>query len=393
MPAIWRFLGGAILEVNRQNGWREAFEEGPWRPPALVHLIGVKISLVSGFEASMSETGTVLVSGGSGFIGSWCVISLLERGYNVRTTVRDLRREAEVRAMVARRVDPGNRLSVHAANLAGDEGWEAAAEGAQYVLHVASPLGVPPPKNPDDLIVPARDGAARVVRAAIKAGAERVVMTSSVSATNHGAHAPDGEADETVWTNPDAPGADAYTRSKTVAERTAWDIVGAEGGPTTLAVVNPALVIGPVLGRDFSDSVQVVQRLLSGKVPGLPRLGFDIVDVRDVADLHLRAMTDPAAAGQRFIAAGDWAWMADIAAILKAKLGAQAAKVPTGKAPDFLLRLVSLFDRDLKAVTDTLGRKHTFSSAKAQSMLGWKPRPLEDTILDCARSLIAEGSV
>jgi nucleoside-diphosphate-sugar epimerase len=295
--------------------------------------------------------------------------------------------------MVARKVDPGNRLSVHAANLAGDEGWDAAAEGAEYVLHVASPLGVPPPKNPDDLIVPARDGAARVVRAAIKAGATRVVMTSSVAASNAHLRGPDGESDETAWTDVNSPAADAYTRSKTIAERTAWDIVGAEGGKTSLAVVNPALVIGPVLGRDFSDSVQIVQRLLSGKVPGLPRLGFNIVDVRDVADLHVRAMTDPAAAGQRFIAAGDYAWMADIAAMLKARLGAQAAKVPTGKAPDILLRLVALFDTDLKAVTDSLGRKATFSSAKAQRLLGWKPRPLEDTILDCARSLIAAGAV
>jgi len=341
----------------------------------------------------MSEAGTVLVSGGSGFIGSWCVISLLERGYTVRTTVRDLRREGEVRAMVASKVDPGNRLSVHAADLSRDEGWDAAADGAEYVLHVASPLGVPPPKNPDDLIIPARDGAVRVVRAAIKAGARRVVMTSSVSATSRDTRAPDGESDETVWTDPDDPGADAYTRSKTIAERAAWDVIAAEGGTTSLAAVNPTLVLGPVLGPDFSDTVQIVQRLLTGKVPGLPRLGFCIVDVRDVADLHLRAMTDPAAAGQRFIASGEFAWMADLAAILRARLGAEAAKVPTGKAPDFLLRLVALFDRDLKAVTDSLGRKRTFSSAKARSVLGWAPRPMEDTLLDCARSLIAGGLV
>jgi nucleoside-diphosphate-sugar epimerase len=341
----------------------------------------------------MSEAGTVLVSGGSGFIGSWCVITLLERGYTVRTTVRDLRREAEVRAMVASKVDPGNRLSVHAADLASDEGWDAAAEGAEYVLHVASPLGVPPPKDPDDLIIPARDGAVRVVRTAIKAGAKRVVMTSSVGACSLGSRGLDNEGDETVWTDPDDPRADAYVRSKTLAERAAWDLIASEGGATSLAVVNPALVIGPVLGRDFSDSVQVVQRLLSGKVPGLPRLGFNIVDVRDVADLHVRAMTDPAAAGQRFIAAGEYAWMAELAALLRARLGKEAAKVPTGRAPDFLLRLVALFDRDLKAVTDGLGRKRTFSSAKARSLLGWTPRPMEDTILDCARSLIAAGLV
>ena len=340
----------------------------------------------------MSEAGTVLVSGGSGYIGSWCVIGLLERGYAVRTTVRDLRREGEVRAIVARQVDPGNRLSVHAANLTSDEGWDAAIDGTQYVLHVASPLGVPPPKNPDDLIRPARDGAVRVVGAAIKAGVTRVVMTSSVAAMARPSYIGDWESDETVWTDPDDPGADAYVKSKTIAERAAWDLIKASGGATSLAVVNPALVLGPVLGPDFSDSVQVIQRMLSGKIPGLPRLSFNIVDVRDVADLHIRAMTDPAAAGQRFIAAGEFAWMADLAAMLRARLGLDAAKVPTAKAPDFLLRLVSLFDRDLQAVTAGLGRKRTFTSTKAQSLLGWQPRPMEETVLDCARSLIAAGA-
>ena len=195
-----------------------------------------------------------------------------------------------------------------------------------------------------------------------------------------------------MWTDPDDPGADAYVKSKTIAERAAWDLIKASGGATSLAVVNPALVLGPVLGPDFSDSVQVIQRMLSGKIPGLPRLSFNIVDVRDVADLHIRAMTDPAAAGQRFIAAGEFAWMADLAAMLRARLGLDAAKVPTAKAPDFLLRLVSLFDRDLQAVTAGLGRKRTFTSTKAQSLLGWQPRPMEETVLDCARSLIAAGA-
>src|SRR5271165_3570161 len=173
----------------------------------------------------MSERGTVMVSGGSGYIGSWCVIALLQKGYTVRTTLRDLGREGEVRAMVAKQVDAGNRLSVHAANLASDDGWDAAIDGAEYVLHVASPLGVPPPKNPDDLIIPARDGAVRVVRAAIKAGASRVVMTSSVAAVSGWSGAPDCESDETSWTDPNAPGIDAYTRSKTIAEQAAWDLV------------------------------------------------------------------------------------------------------------------------------------------------------------------------
>ncbi len=341
----------------------------------------------------MSETGTVLVTGGSGYIGSWCAITLLQRGYTVRATIRTFEREAAARAAIAGVVDPGNRLSFHAADLTRDDGWDAAAEGAEYVLHVASPLGVPLPRDPDELIVPARDGALRALGAAIKAGAKRVVMTSSVAATSPDPRLPDGESDESVWTDPADPQVGFYPRSKTIAERAAWDLIASSGRSTTLATVNPALVLGPVLGADFSDSVQIIQRLLSGKMPGVPRLGFNIVDVRDVADLHIRAMTAPEAAGQRFIAAGEFAWMADLAAILRARLGAGAAKVPTRKAPDLLLRLVALFDRDLQSVTPGLGRRHTFTSAKAQAVLGWRPRPLEESVMDCAQSLIAAGAV
>jgi len=336
---------------------------------------------------------TVLVTGGSGYIGGWCVIELLRRGYVVRTTVRDLKSEPTVRAAMEPLIAKDAPLTFHAVNLLSDDGWDAAAAGCDYVLHVASPISVAEPKDPDELIVPAREGALRAIRAAIKAGVRRVVMTSSVAATGRGYDAPDGVSDETNWTDGDDVRVGAYGRSKTLAERAAWDLIASSGGATQLATVNPALVLGPVLSGDFSGSIQVVQRLMAGKVPGVPRLGFNIVDVRDVADLHIRAMTDEAAAGQRFIAAGEWAWMIDIAKILKARLGAEAAKVPTGKAPDFLLRLVGLFDRDIAGVTGSLGRKRDFSSAKAQSTLGWRPRPLEETIVDCARSLVAAGAV
>ena len=333
--------------------------------------------------------GTVLVTGGSGFIGGWCVIGLLQQGYTVRTTVRDLARESAVRATLAKAVPAQDRLSFYAANLTADAGWDAATQGCDYVLHVASPLGVAEPKDPNVLIVPAREGAKRAISAAVRAGVKRVVMTSSVAAC-HKSEDADSVSDETQWTDIAARGVSAYTQSKTLAERAAWDLIAASGGATTLATVNPSLVIAPVLGSDYSDSVQVIQRLLSGKVPGLPRLGFNIVDARDVADLHIRAMTAPEAAGQRFIAAGRFEWMAEVAALLRARLGSDAAKVPTRKVPDFVLRLVGLFDKELASVTPSLGKKHDYSSAKAQSLLGWRPRPLEDTVLDCARSLIAE---
>jgi len=340
----------------------------------------------------MSGSGTVLVTGGSGFIGGWCVVGLLQQGYVVRTTVRDLSRESAVRAALGKVVDPGNRLSFYAANLTSDEGWDAAVDGCDYVLHVASPLGVAEPKDPDVLIKPAREGARRAVGAAIKAGVKRVVLTSSVAATSPETTG-DSLSDETVWTNPNGPRVSAYAQSKTLAEKAAWELIQAAGGATTMATVNPALVLAPVLSADYSESVQVIERLLNGRVPGLPRLGFNIVDARDVADLHIRAMTAPEAAGQRFIAAGTYAWMADLAQMLRDHLGDQAAKTPTRKVPDFVLRLVSLFDRELTAVTPSLGHKHDFSSAKAQKLLGWRPRPMEETVLDTARSLIAQGVV
>jgi len=339
----------------------------------------------------MSET--VLVTGGSGFIGGWCVVELLKRGYTVRTTVRSLSKEPAARAAIAEEVDPGDRLSFFAAELTKDDGWDAAAAGCDYVLHVASPLGVDNPKDPNVLITPARDGALRALKAATKAGVKRVVMTSSVAAASPPEASADSLTDETVWTDPKGPGVGAYPQSKTIAERAAWDFMAEHGGETTLAVVNPALVLGPVLTKENLGSVQVVQRLMNGSMPGTPRLGFNLVDVRDVADLHIRAMTAPEAAGNRFIAAGDFYWMADIAKVLKAELGPQAAKVPTRGLPDFVLRLIALFDPALRTVVSGLGRKHAFSGAKAQRVLGWSPRPSKTTIVECAQSLIAKGGV
>jgi dihydroflavonol-4-reductase len=339
----------------------------------------------------MSDYGTVLVTGGSGFIGGWCIIRLLQQGYIVRTTIRNLDREGAVRAALGTVIDARDRLSFYAANLTGDAGWDAAMKGCDYVLHVASPVEIAQPKNPDDLIIPARDGALRAVGAAIKAGVKRVVLTSSVAATSKAVGGPDSVSDETVWTDLKDPKVTAYSRSKTLAERAAWDLVASSGGSTTMSTVNPSVVLGPVLSGDFSESLQVVERLLTGRIPGLPRLGFSLVDVRDVADLHLRAMTAPEAAGQRFIAATEFAWMADLATLLRARLGDEAAKVPTRKVPDFVVRLSALFDKDLRAVAPRLGKKQDFTSAKAQTLLGWRPRPLEDTVLDCARSLLAAG--
>jgi nucleoside-diphosphate-sugar epimerase len=339
----------------------------------------------------MNGQETVLVTGGSGFIGGWCIVELLRRGYTVRTTVRDLGREKLVRAALAKMVETRDRLAFCAAELTRDAGWDAATNGCDFVLHVASPVVLSQPKNPDELINPARDGTRRVVGAAIKSGVQRIVLTSSVAAASRRSDLVESVSDESVWTDLSDPKVNAYSRSKTLAERTAWDLIAASAGTATLTTVNPSLVLGPVYSGDYSASVEVIERLLSGKVPGIPRLGFNIVDVRDVADLHIRAMTAPEAAGQRFIAAGRFAWLADLAKLLRAHLGDDARKVPTRKMPDFAVRLAALFSRDLRAAVPRLGQKRDYTSAKAQTMLGWRSRALEETVIDCARSLISIG--
>jgi dihydroflavonol-4-reductase len=331
---------------------------------------------------------TVLVTGGTGFVSGWCIVELLKRGYTVRTTVRSLSKEATVRAALASVVDPDGRLGFFVANLAGDEGWALAAAGCDYVLHVASPLGGDAPRDRNALIIPARDGTLRVLRAATEAGVKRVVITSSVAAASPPPHSPDSINDETVWTDSSARNVNAYRRSKVFAERAAWDFMIGYGGSTTLTTILPSAVLGPVLKTDNLGSVQVIARLLNGRLPGNPRLGFNIVDVRDLADVHIRAMTSPEASGQRFIAAGDFMWMADISATLRAKLGGHAKKVPTRLLPNFFLRFLSIFDPSLRLVTPVLGRKHVHTSAKALRVLGWTPRPAATTVVDCANSLI-----
>jgi dihydroflavonol-4-reductase len=338
-------------------------------------------------------TKTVLVTGGSGWIGGWTIIELLKHGYSVRTTVRSLDKEPVVRARISAVIDPSDRLSFVAADLTSDQGWDDAVAGCDYVLHVASPVGLDVPRDPDVLIVPARDGALRVLSAACRAKVERVVMTSALEACWPPATSPDCVSDESRWTDTKEAGLTPYRLSKAIAERAAWDFMAGQSGPTTLTTILPSAVFGPVFTSENLGSVQLISRLLEGKLPAIPRIGFCVVDVRDVVDLHIRAMTAPEAAGQRFIAAGDWMRWADVAGVLRSTLGAGAKHVPTRGMPDFLLRGVALFDRQVQFFTPSLGRKHDFTSAKAQTVLGWKARPAAETIVDCARSLIATGAV
>ena len=334
----------------------------------------------------------VLVTGGTGFVAGWCIVELLRRGYLVRATIRNLAKEPVVRAAVASAAGSTDRLTFFTADLTADEGWEAAMAGCDYVLHVASPLGGNSSGDPDELIVPARDGTLRVLRAAAKAGVKRVVMTSAAAAARP-PHGSDSPSDETVWADPADRQFDAYRRSKILAERAAWDFMADHAGPIILTTILPGAVFGPVLTTENLGSVQIIQRLLEGRPAGIPRLGFWVVDVRDLAELHIRAMIAPEAAAQRFIAAGDFMWMErdrNDAAIEARQSG---RKVPTRRLPDLVFRLLSLFIPVLRTLAPSLGRKNSVTSAKARRVLGFSPRPATTTVVDCAESLLRERVV
>jgi nucleoside-diphosphate-sugar epimerase len=333
---------------------------------------------------------TVLVTGGSGFLGSWCVIELLRRGHRVRTTVRDLVREPQVRAAIAPEVDPGDRLSFSAADLLRDEGWEQAVEGCDHVLHVASPFPPAQPKDADELIVPARDGTLRVLRASLAGGVERIVVTSSVAAVAGSGKPLAERRTEEDWTDLANDEISPYVQSKTIAERAAWDLVREEGAEARLAVVNPGAISGPVLSEDRSFSLQAIERLLNG-MPGVPRIGWSFVDVRDVADLEIRAMVAPEAGGERFIATDEFMWMAEVAEALREELGADASKVPSRSVPSLLVKAMALFDPAIRGVVGQLGRKLQYSSEKARNVLGWSPRSSRESVIDTARSIVAAG--
>jgi dihydroflavonol-4-reductase len=336
----------------------------------------------------------ILVTGGTGFVGSWTIIALLQRGYSVRATVRDLARENEVRVMLSKggANDVGDRLTLFAADLNADVGWAQAADGCEYVLHVASPFPSTVPKDENELIAPARDGTLRVLRAARDAGVKRVVLTSSFAAIGYGAKDRTTPFTEEDWTDLNDPKVQPYQKSKTIAERAAWDFIAGEGNGLELSVVNPVGVFGPVLGPDYSTSILLVRRLLDGSVPGCPDIWFGGVDVRDVADLHLKAMTAPAARGERFLAtAGDFVSARQIAQFLKENLGPAARKVPTRSLPSWLLRVIALFDPQVRGVLPELGKRKNASNEKARRLLNWSPRNPKEAILATARSLLELG--
>jgi nucleoside-diphosphate-sugar epimerase len=335
-------------------------------------------------------TRPVAVTGIGGFLGRHVAALLLRAGYEVRGTLRSLKKAASIEAAIRSVDGTGHgKLSFVVADLMADAGWDAAFAGVRHVIHTASPFPSHIPKDENDLILPAREGTLRVLRAAKDAGVRRVVLTSSIAAISYGpGRAPFTEAD---WTDVDGPLATPYYKSKTLAERAAWDFARENG--LELAVVNPGMILGPVLGAEIGTSVGLVQSLMKGRYPAMPDFSVPVVDVRDAAEAHVLAMTTTEAAGGRFIIAGEALSIKDIANVLKHDFPDYAKKLPKFVLPNWLAGLASRFDPGLKLIAGELGRDARVSNEKARRVLGWKPRPEDDAIRASAESLIAAGLV
>lgn len=333
----------------------------------------------------------VLVTGASGFIAKHCIAELLRQGYAVKATLRDLNREEETRRAIGNAGATASEVEFVAADLLQDEGWDQAVAGCTYVLHVASPFPIKNPKDPDEVIRPAREGAVRVLRAAAKGGVKRVVLTSSVVAiTLPWPEAQPGHVfDETDWTNPDRPDVTTYVVSKTLAERAAWEFVGKTPGAPELTVVNPAFVLGPAPDADLSTSHEVLRLMGTGAYPAAPKIGFPISDVRDVALTHVLAMTHPDAAGQRYLSANGHLRLFEVGQLLKQALPDLARKVPRGELPDLVVRALALVDTRLKGVLADLGFPRHVTNAKVKTALGQTFRSPQEAVTSAAASLRA----
>ncbi len=339
----------------------------------------------------------VLLTGASGYIGKHIALQLLTDDYEVRASVRSVAKQEEVRAaMVAnapKGADVARKLSFVELDLESDAGWDAAIAGMDVLVHTASPFPIASPKDENDLIRPAVDGTLRALRAAHKAGVNRVILTSSVAAV-YGNDAPAGKAefDETFWSDVNHPvGRVPYTKSKTLAEKAAWDYIATEAPEISLTTVNPVLVVGAPLDRHFGSSVSVVERILNAKDPMLPDISFSIVDVKDVAAMHVKAISVDASKGQRLIASSGSRTFVQIASVLKAAFPNR--KITMTQAPNALIRFLALFDAEIRAVLPTLSKHIGVNSSKAQKVLGIRFIPVEESLVETASYLIDNGFV
>ena len=318
-------------------------------------------------------TKTVLLTGASGYIAKHICLQLLDAGYHVRGSVRGLQRGAEVTAAVRPYLtDASNldeRLTFVALDLSSDDGWEAAMDGIDVLMHTASPHPFVQPKNEDDVIRPAVDGTLRALRAAHATGITRVVLTSSTAAiSGSGLPAGDTAYDETNWTDPRDPDTAPYVRSKTLAEKAAWDFVSADAPDMQLTVINPGFVLGAPLDNNYGTSIAAIERLLGGKDPMLPNMGFNTVDVRDVAEAHVVAIDNPKTHGQRIMMVDQFLTFKDIALAIKA--AQPKCKIATRVAPDFVIRFLGLFDPAIKSIVPSLGRIEKTDNTRARETLG-----------------------
>lgn len=346
----------------------------------------------------MTVNGTkplVLVTGATGYIAGHCIRELMEHGYRVRGTVRSLADASKTEHLRRMASALGGSLELVEANLTSDAGWREAVAGCTYVQHVASPFPPEVPKDENELIRPAVDGALRVLKAsAASDSVKRVVMTSSVAAVAMG-HDDGGQRvrTEADWSNPDK--CDPYPKSKTLAERAAWDYVKSlpPDRKLELAVINPGFVLGPLLNADQGTSGELIRKLMVRDMPACPEIGFAPVDVRDVATAHRLAMERPEAAGNRYICAGDHIWVQDMAKILAAEFNPRGYRVPTGHLPYWVMWIIAWFDKAVNLALGFVGRKELVSAAKAKRELGWTMRPVRESILDTARTMIEQGIV
>lgn len=337
----------------------------------------------------------VLVTGATGFIAGHVIHQLLEAGHEVIGTARSTARAGPLNQTLSAYSGKPVSIEIRAADLSADAGWAEAVAGVDYVQHVASPIPLTVPRDADELIRPARDGALRVLKAAKAAGVKRVVMTSSMAACAYGwGDKRPNPVTEEHWSQ-DTGGADMtpYIRSKLIAERAAWDYANGAGKGLELTTINPALVLGPVMSGDFSASVEILTQLMSGKLPGTPRVGFVVVDVRDVAAAHVAAMTSPAAAGERFLLGDRFIWFRDVAEILTREFPGHASKIPSRDIPGWMVHLIALINPPAKQLLPELSRERHISSEKARRVLGWQPRTSEEAVIAGARSLVEAGVV
>lgn len=335
---------------------------------------------------------TILVTGASGFVGTHCIVQLVEKGYHVRGTLRNMSRADSIRQIISENTTREFQLDFVQADLTNDDGWDEAVKGCDAIFHVASPVPVQLPKHEDELIIPAREGTIRVLKAARKAGVKRVILTSSVAAICYGHEKGRTSFTETDWSNPDGDNLTPYIKSKVLAEKAAWDFVEQEGG-INLSTINPGGILGPVLEKDYGSSAEIVKKMMDGEFPGYPNIGFPLVDVRDVASMHVAALENNDAIGERFICSNKYVWFSEVGQVLRQNFPEYSKKLPKRNLPDWLIRIFALLDKETKSVLNELSFRKDVSFDKAQKVLNWHPKSNEEAIKATAESLIKFGIV